>query len=121
MYPDEVVGTGGIQLTSGVGAWNLSAAFTEIIPASTIANKFDVHYICVEDMGANGVYEVVLYCGASDTECGRVRVVRNAIQSGTQNAPIMTPLIPANSRIRAKAASAAGGQTIDISLMYHTY
>jgi hypothetical protein len=120
VYPDETVGAG-TQMTSAAGAWNLSAAFTQIIPASTITNPFDIHYLCIEAMGANSVYEVVLYYGASDTECGRVRVVKNANLDGTMNVPFMTEIIPANSRIRGKVASTNGGETIDISVFYHVY
>jgi len=32
-----------------------------------------------------------------------------------------TPIIPANSQVRAKVASSTGGDNITISVFYHTY
>ena len=110
----------GVQVDTDASAWTLGA-FTEIVPANTITDDFDIHAIDVEDISANGTFELVLYYGASDTEAGRIRFVRTTVQSATLNTVIQTPIIPANSRIRAKVASAAGGQNVTISLRYHTY
>lgn len=113
----------GVTLTcvNDASTWTLGS-LVEVIPASTIASDFDVHHLMVESISANNVYEIVLYAGASDTEIGRVRCVKNAVQSGTLNLPMQTPIIAANSRIRAAVASATNdGETIAISLKYHTY
>jgi 4-alpha-glucanotransferase len=73
-------------------------------------------------ISANSVYEIVLYQGAGDVEIARVRVVRSTVQSGTLNLPVQTPIIDANSRIRAAVASAGNnGETVTISLKYHLY
>jgi len=110
----------GVTVTEGA-AWTLGA-FAQIVPASTIGDAFDIHHISIENISANGVYELVLYYGAGNTECGRVRFVQNAVQDTVMNIPMQTPIIPADSRIQAKVASAAGGvKTVDISLFYHTY
>jgi hypothetical protein len=113
----------GVTLTAvnGAGTWTLGS-LVEVVPASTITNDFDIHFISIEDISANGVYEIVLYAGASDVEVARVRVTRTAIQDSTLNVPVQTTLIAANSRIRAAVASAAdNGETIDISIFYHLY
>ena len=110
---------GGVQVTAGA-AWTLGA-FAEIIPASTITSDFDIHAVDIENISANDVYELVLYQGASDTEIGSVRFVKDAAQSATLNTIIQTPIVPANARIRAKIASAAGSDNVTISLRYHTY
>ena len=112
----------GVVLTCGIAApWTLGA-LVEVIPASTITDTFDVHYIGVESLSANAVYEIFLYCGASDDLCGHVRVTKNAVQDGTRNVAFMSPLIPANSRIRAAVASDTGAaNTATISLFYHAY
>lgn len=109
----------GVTLTAGA-AWTLGA-FAEIVPASTITSEFDIHHISVEALSAVEVYEIVLYYGAGDTECARVRATKAAALEGTLNVPVQTVLIPANSRIRAKVATAGGGDTCDISIFYHTY
>jgi len=110
---------GGVQLTAGA-AWTLGA-LVEIVPASTITGDFDIHAIDIEDISANDVYELVIYYGAGDTEAGRVRFVQSAAQSATLNTAIQTPILPANSRIRAAVACSTGGYTVDISIRYHTY
>jgi len=112
----------GVTLTCGNAAsWTLGA-FVEIIPASTVTKDFDLHFVSIEDLSANTVFEIHFFFGASDTFCGSCRVTKNAVFDGTLNAPVQTFLIPANSRIRAKIASATGNaDTADISVFYHTY
>jgi hypothetical protein len=110
---------GGVALTGGA-AWTLGA-FAQIVPASTITNDFDIHWLCIEGLDTNAVYEIVLYSGAGDVEVGRVRVVKNANLDGTMNIPFQTPIIAANSRIRAKVADSAGGSIATISIFYHIY
>jgi len=110
---------GGVTATAGA-SWVLGS-LVEVVPASTITDDFDIHAIDVEDISANDTYELVLYQGAGDTEVGRIRFVRTAVQSATQNTIIQTPIVPANARIRAAVASAAGSNDVTISLRYHTY
>lgn len=111
----------GVVVTCGTPAWTLGN-FATIIPASTITSKFDIHYISVEALSANAVYEIVFYYGATDIEAGRVRVTKNANQDSTLNVPMQTIIIPANSQIRAKVASDSGNaDTITLSTKYHTY
>jgi hypothetical protein len=111
----------GVTVTGAAGAWTLGA-FVEIVPASTITSEFDIHYVSVEALSANDVYELHLFYGAGDTFAGSIRFVKNAAVDAVVNAPFMTELIPANSRIRAKLATKGGGSdTADISIVYHTY
>jgi len=113
----------GVTITSvsGAGTWTLGTV-VQVVPASTITNDFDVHYVSIESISANGVFELVLYYGAGDTEAGRVRFTKNAAQDSVLNIPIQTVIIPADSRVRAALASIDdGGQTADISLFYHEY
>lgn len=109
----------GITVTAGA-SWVLGS-FATIVPASTIGEAFDIHHVSVEDISANDVYELVLYYGATDIEAGRVRFTRSAIQDSTMNVPFQTIVIPADSQIRAKLASATGGDNVTISIKYHTY
>lgn len=113
----------GVTVTGAAGVWTLGN-FVEIVPASTIASDFDIHYISIEDLSGNDVYELVLYKGAlaSEVEIGRRRLTKNANLDGTQNQPFQTPLVSANERISAKVATKAGGsKTATISIGYHTY
>ncbi len=105
----------------GGGAWALDGAFVPIVPINTIRQRFDIHWLCIEALSVNEVYEIVLYAGAAQTEVGRVRVVKNAAQDGTMNIPMQTPIIDADSKIEAKVATAGGTDTATISIFYHTY
>lgn len=109
----------GVVVTGGA-AWTLGA-FAEIVPASTIADDFDIHGLSIEAMSAVDVYEVHLFYGDSDTFAGRVRVVRTTNQDSAQFVTFMTDVIPANSKIRAKIASSTGGDTVTVSIRYHSY
>jgi hypothetical protein len=111
----------GIVVTGGAGAWELGAFSADIIAAGAQADDYDVHYVHIEATSANDEYEVVLYYGAGDTEAGRCRVL-NGTTLDSSTAPMMTPLISAGSRLRAKCASkSGGGDTVTISVQYHTY
>lgn len=114
----------GVVVTAGA-AWTLGA-FAEIVPINTITSDFDIHHISIESLSANEVYELALYYGPTDIECGRTRITKNANQDGTMNIPILTSTVehkplPANSRIRAKLATAGGTDTATISIFYHPY
>ena len=109
----------GVDVATAVGGWALSAAFAEIVPNAGIGTPFDIHYISIEALDDNTVYEIVLY--AVEVEIGRVRVVKNAQQDGTMNIPFQCAIIPADTQIQAKSASAAGNSVATISLFYHLY
>ena len=111
----------GIVLTTGTPAWTLGS-FIQIVPVSTILNDFDIHFISIENISAVGVYEIVLYYGDTDIECGRVRFTKTAVMDTTMNIKMMTNIIPSGSKIRAKIASSTGNaDTVTISLLYHIY
>ncbi len=109
----------GIAVAGAAGGWGLSASFTEIAAPNDISSDFDIHFISVEDLDDVTVYEIVLY--AVEVEIARVRVARTANQDSTTQVPIQTPMIPANTQIQAKIASAAGNSVATIALHYHEY
>ncbi len=112
----------GVTLTTAIGDWGLGT-ITEIVPANTITIEFDIHEVLVEDVNTQDkTYELVLYYGAGDTECVRVRFAATSNKGGVPAQFAMTPLIPANSRVRAQLAIEDGGsKTIKLSLRYHEY
>lgn len=112
-----------ITLTGGAGAWQ-EGAFVEVVPASTITDYFDIHWVTLTNPSATDEYEVSLYSGAlaSEVEIARIRTSREAIQASTPPIGTMTPFIAPNERISAKVASKVGGaDTIDIAISYHEY
>ncbi len=112
----------GVTLTTAAGDWALGT-MTEIIPINTITLQFDIHEVLIEDVNTQDkTYELVLYYGAGDTECARVRFAATSNKGGVPAQFAMTPLLPANSRMRAQIAiEDGGGKTAKISLRYHEY
>jgi len=111
----------GVTVTGAAGAWT-NGAYVEIIPANTVTSDFDIHFVSIEDMSANDVYELELAYGAGDTHAGCIRLVKSVGNEATQQIPVQTPIIPKNSRVRARVATAGGGSdTVDIALLYHIY
>jgi hypothetical protein len=112
----------GVTITAEAADWGVGGALVEIVPASTITSIFDIHYVNIEDISAARTYELILYYGAGDTECARFRFTKSAGLDPVLDRGIQTDKIPANSRIRARLASAgAVADTADISLQYHEY
>ena len=113
---------GGVTITGGVAAWQ-EGAFAEIIPVDTITEDFDIHFIVVEDVSLDDIYELSLY--AATTEIGRIRLTATLTAGGR----IIFPPIPfqcrvqaKNAQIQAKLANELGGsETVKISLHYHEY
>lgn len=113
----------GVNITGGAGSWVLGS-FVELIPASTITDKFDIHWVHVEAVSANDTYELVLYSGelGSEVEICRARFTKSTTAgAGASEFHVQTPIIPANTRISAKLASSGGGDNVDISIQYHEY
>jgi hypothetical protein len=85
-----------------------------------IGDDIDIHHVSVENLSANAVYELVIYDDGG--EVGRVRFTKNANLDSVFNVPIQTPIIAADSIITAKlATNNAAGDTVTISIFYHTY
>jgi len=59
----------GVSITSG-GVWTLGA-FTELIPVDTITEDFDLHWLIIETVTDDEMYELVFY--NVTTEISRVR------------------------------------------------
>ena len=114
----------GVVVTATANVWTDLGAFAVIAPTNAITVDFDIHFVSVENISANGVYEIVLYAGAdaAEVEIGRKRFSQNAVQDSIVNVPFQTPMIAANTQIKAKLASDnAVANTVTISLSTHPY
>ena len=112
-----------VTLTGGAGAWQLGN-FIEVVPANTITDWFDIHWVVLVDPSVQDNYQVELYQGdlGSEELIAQIKVTRDTNQGSTGSVPIMTPIIPANTRISAKLATESGGNdTLDIAVLYHEY
>ena len=104
-------------------AWGLDALPTQIIPAATITNPFDIHFINIGAISANDEYELLLFKGAaaSEIEIARVSFDRSVTVS-EGSIPVMTELLPANTRVSAKLTSkATSARNTSVKLHYHEY
>lgn len=113
----------GIAVTANAAGWTLGA-FTEIVPAATITSDFIIKSVNIEAVSADDTYELVLYHGASDYECGKIKFSKLAAGDGqeisfTGTGSGKNGVILANSKIRAKlACAAAAANTATISIIY---
>lgn len=109
-------------ITASATGWTLGT-IVEIIPADTITEYFDIHWVDISDLSDVDQYELVLYSGAaeSEEEIGRVVLAKtsNFAQGGA--VPIQVPVQSPNTRISAALASKAGSSTVDVKLYYHEY
>ena len=116
---------GSITLTSDAGTWAaMNATKTEIIPAGGVTSIFDIHFMDISDISANGEYQIELYKGGIGAEIsiGNFGTGRNAVQSQEGARPIITEMLPANTRISAALSSSnAGANTLMIKLEGHMY
>ena len=112
----------GVTLTTHATTWVLGT-IVEIMPNTIVDTEFDIHEVLVEDVNTQDkTYELVLYYGAGDTECGRTRFASGSLKGGVPAVAMQTPLLPANSRIRGQLAIEDGGsKTAKVSLRYHEY
>lgn len=112
----------GITLTTHGDDWVLGT-ITQIVPADTIGEDFDIHEVLVEDVSTqNKTYEIFLYAGAGDTEIGHARFSSSSNKGGVPNGTMQTDIVAANSRIRARLAIQDGGsKTAVVSIRYHLY
>jgi hypothetical protein len=119
VYPTLAAGK---TITGHATAWTLGVA-AEIVPVNTITSIFDIHFVKIEAVSATDIYEVVLYSGAAaDVEIGRFRTSKDAANTSFPPVAFCCPLQPANTKISAKCASSSGGgDTVTISIGYHTY
>ena len=114
----------GISLASKNIAWTLSDNFTVVVATNAITEDFDFHWLNIEDMSANGVYELWLYGGADASEVlfAKKRATRETNKAARAGFGMISPLLLANTQIKAKlATSNAVADTMTFTLEYHVY
>lgn len=114
-----------IALTSESGSWAaFPATKTEIIPAGDITLDFDLHFMDIANISANGEYQIELYKGdiGSEISIGNFGPTRTAAQSQEGSRQIITEMLPANTRVSAALSSSnAGANTLTLKLEGHKY
>jgi len=110
----------GVSVLSGA-IWTLGN-FVELIPINTIVKDFDIHFLVVESVTDDEVFELVFY--NATTEISRVRWASDAAAGGTViSVPVQTlmQIQLKNSQIQCKLASSGATETAVISVIYHEY
>jgi hypothetical protein len=112
----------GVTVATHATDWVLGT-ITEIVPVDTITEDFDIHEVLFEDVSIQDkTFEIVIYYGATDIEAGRLRVSSAVLKGSIPNGTMMTPIIPANSKVSAAIAVQDGGaKEAIVSIRYHLY
>ena len=121
-YPDHA---NNIVLTSSSGAWTQTGTIIQIIPAGALSSSaFDLHWINVSDISANGQLQIDIFKGASGSEIRifPAKIHRNAVQSQEGSKKIQIQQQIAGERISCRLTdSTAGTITCGVSFDGHYY
>lgn len=108
----------------GGGAWTAGTK-TTVIPAGTVGDMFDIHFVVMTNISNADVYQLVLYAGdaLAEVEIARIPFADTGAFVSSAELPTQTPLIDAGTRISASLESASGNiaYSVDLYLMYHEY
>ncbi len=109
-----------VELTGGA-QWVLGVFGNDIIAAAAVSNVFDVHHVILSGPDTNEDYEVAIFGAA--IEIARVAFTRTGVFTGSLQIPVVTPLQPAGTQIRAKCmdGGAGGGAKVSVKVAYHEY
>ena len=109
----------GVTVTSSATAWTLGDFSADIIAANSVGATYDLHWVNVESMDTNGIYEIVFYAG--NDEIARVRTSRQDNFTKREALFVESPWIGDGVALRAKVAHSVGSAACVVSVGYHTY
>lgn len=122
VYPNHA---DNVVLTAGAGAWDLSGSIIEVIPAATLTTSaFDLHWINISDISANGEVQIDIFKGAalSEIQISSTRTHRNAVQAQEGAKRIQIPQQSPGERISCRLSDSTGGAlTCGVSFEGHFY
>ena len=122
VYPNHA---NNVALLAGAGAWNLTGAIIEVIPANALnISSFDLHWINISAISENAEIQIDVYSGevGSEVLVGAIRAHRNAVQSTEGSKRIQIPQQLVNTRISCRlSSSVAGATTCAVSFEGHYY
>lgn len=109
-----------VELTGGA-QWVLGVFGNDIIAAAAISHVFDIHHVILSSPDTNEDYEVAIFGAA--IEIARVAFTRTGVFTGSLQIPVVTPLQPAGTQIRAKCmdGGGGGGAKVSVKVAYHEY
>lgn len=109
-----------VSLTKSTTEW-LEGTAGILIAANAATDNFDIHYAVINDISANGQYQLNLY--ANDTTLiGGIVFSRSANFSQEVHLPVQIPQQLKGTKITGKlAGSGTGGSTCGVKLVGHYY
>jgi hypothetical protein len=113
-----------VTVTAAATAWTGFGAWVEVVPASTITDPFDIHWVHTGEISAQGNYVLELGSGGAgaETTIAQIAFSRDSNQVQTASQPIQIAPVAANTRIAARLASNnAVADTVDVKIYYHVY
>jgi len=116
-------GASSITLTCTASAWTHGGK-TQIIAAGAISDHFDIHWVLIDGISANGQYEIILYSGlaAAEVEIARLATARNSNFTAEGALPTQMRVQEPGTRISGSVASSTGNaDTLGVKLFYHEY
>lgn len=122
--------TADVELTSAAGAYATTGNIIEVLPADTLTasdttlKPFDIHWVSISDIPANGEYIIDIYKGESGSEelISAFKVTRTFFFTQEIPIAIQIPQQEAGERISAKLTdSTASSQTVKIHFHGHFY
>ena len=108
---------------AGTTPWGFGT-IVEIIPAGTIATKFDIHHVIISEITEIDDYELRLYRGAAleEVEIGAIAFSRSTNFAEEGSHPIQVAPQAAETRISAALASGdADGSACNVKVYTHSY
>jgi len=122
VYPDHA---DDVLLTSSAAAWSETGAIIEVIPVGgLLAIDFDIHWINLSNLSANGTYQVDVFKGApgSEIRIGATRANRSTNQTRNGPSRIQIPQQVIDERISCRLSdSTSSAQTLLVSFEGHYY
>lgn len=113
-----------VTITASANAWTDYGSWVEIVPASTITEAFDIHWVHSSEISAQGNYVLQLAKGGSGSEevIATIAFSRDSNQVQTASQPVQIAPQLANTRISARVSSDnAVADTVDVKIYYHEY
>jgi len=116
----------GVLLTAAAGAWAMPdpITYTTILPANQVPFDYVLHFVSIEAISDNDVYQLFLYSGADgeETQITAKRFVRTDKRDSVFGLKIAMPIQKANTPIKGILACKSASQyTARVSLEYYPY
>lgn len=111
----------GVTVASSATPYTLGS-FVEVVPVSTIAGEFDIHWINLQSVSAAGDYELAVYDTTTLLGTVQFSVLGTPNNLKLSSLPFLSVICPAGVQVQAKLSSGnAVADTATISISYHIY